>query len=166
AAMAGDTAPISPVALMMMVTAPMKPFLTPVIGMVGRKLSFKQAPNGSVVIGGGYRGVAYRDDNTTTLDPAGIAASARTVVQAFPHMAYAPLARAWAGIEAFTPDGIPIIGPSEAGKNVYHAFGFCGHGFQLGPAVGRTLAELIVTGRTNLSLEAFSIRRFAQPAAA
>jgi sarcosine oxidase, subunit beta len=162
ATMIGDSAPITPTALMMMVTAPMKPFLKPVIGMVGRKLSFKQAPNGSVVIGGGYRGVAHRDDNATTLDPAGMAASARTVVSAFPHMAHARLARAWAGIEAFTPDGIPIIGPSKASENVYHAFGFCGHGFQLGPAVGRTLAELIVTGRTNLSLDAFSIRRFDQ----
>lgn len=163
AAMVGDSAPVTPTALMMIVTAPLKHFLDPVVGMVGRKLSFKQAPNGSVVIGGGYQGAADRDTNATILDTAGLAASARTVAAVFPHMANAPMVRAWAGIEAFMPDGIPVIGPGAAADNVYHAFGFSGHGFQLGPIVGRTLAERIVTGRSNLSLDAFSIERFPQP---
>ena len=164
AAMVGDFAPVAPSALMMIVTEPIKHFLDPVVGMVGRKLSFKQAPNGTVVIGGGHRGVAERDTNTTILDPVGLAASARTVVAVFPHMAAARMVRAWAGIEAIMPDTIPVIGPSMAADNFYHAFGFSGHGFQLGPAVGRTLAERIVTGASQISLDAFSIGRFPQPA--
>ena len=50
AAMVGDFAPVAPSAPMMIVTEPIKHFLDPVVGMVGRKLSFKQAPNGTVVI--------------------------------------------------------------------------------------------------------------------
>jgi sarcosine oxidase subunit beta len=70
------------------------------------------------------------------------------------------IVRAWAGIEARMPDDIPVIGPSAAAEGVYHQFGFCGHGFQLGPGVGALVAELIATGSTNLPITPFSISRF------
>ena len=59
------------------------------------------------------------------------------------------------------PDDIPVIGPSAMAEGVYHQFGFCGHGFQLGPGLGALMAELIATGRTNLPIAPFSIARFA-----
>ena len=49
---------------------------------------------------------------------------------------------------------------------LFYAFGFCGAGFQVGPAAGDVMAELIDTGRTDLSLDAFRIGRFAQQKAA
>ncbi len=57
AAQAGEHPPLQPVAPMMMVSTRMAPFVTPVVIGLGRKLSFKQAGNGSVLIGGGHRGV-------------------------------------------------------------------------------------------------------------
>ena len=60
------------------------------------------------------------------------------------------------------PDGIPVIGASAA-KGAYHAFGFSGHGFALGPIVGRTIADLVVKGDTELPIEAFDIGRFSKP---
>jgi len=39
-------------------------------------------------------------------------------------------------------DGIPIKGPSARVSGLYYAFGFSGHGFQLGPGVGDVMAEL------------------------
>jgi sarcosine oxidase subunit beta len=57
------------------------------------------------------------------------------------------------------PDGIPVIGPGAA-TGSYHAFGFCGHGFALGPIVGRIIADLVVNGNTDLPIEAFDIGRF------
>ena len=68
--------------------------------------------------------------------------------------------RGWAGIEARMPDEIPVIGPSSTAPNVFHAFGFSAHGFELGPIVGRIIADLIVHGKTELPISAFSIRRF------
>jgi glycine/D-amino acid oxidase-like deaminating enzyme len=59
------------------------------------------------------------------------------------------------------PDGIPVIGPSSAEPGAFHAFGFSMHGFQLGPVIGRIMAELIVDGRSTLPIEPFSITRFA-----
>ena len=44
-----------------------------------------------------------------------------------------------------------------------HAFGFCGAGFQTGPAVGEALAQWIVHGRPGVPLEPFTIQRFTPP---
>ncbi|NKB55195.1 MAG: FAD-dependent oxidoreductase [Alphaproteobacteria bacterium] len=159
AAALGETVPLTVLAAMLMVTAPMPRFIEPVVGSQGRKLSFKQAANGTVIIGGGHRGGAYRDENRTTIDFGGLAISAKTASILFPVMATASIVRCWAGLEAFMPDGIPVIGPSAA-EDAYHAFGYCGHGFQLGPIVGSMMADLVTTGGTNLPVHPFRIGRF------
>lgn len=160
AAALGETVPLETVALMMMVTAPMPSFVEPVVGAQGRRFSFKQSTNGTVIIGGGYRGTPYRDENRTVIDFNGLAASAKTSRILFPIMAEATLVRSWAGMEAFTPDGIPFIGPSRTAEDAYHGFGYCGHGFQLGPIVGSLIADLVTGGGTNLPIEPFRIDRF------
>jgi sarcosine oxidase subunit beta len=58
------------------------------------------------------------------------------------------------------PDHIPVIGFSSTTPNLVHAFGFSGHGFQLGPAIGEILAELVRDGRSASPLEPFAITRF------
>ena len=55
---------------------------------------------------------------------------------------------------------LPVIGPSVTTPNLFHAFGFCGHGFQLGPGVGLVLSELIADGGTPTPLAPFGIDRF------
>jgi len=162
AAMLGEPAPIEVMALMLMISAPIERFLHPVIGATGRPLSFKQYRNGTVLVGGGYRGRPNVETNWTDLDFHGLASSAQTVHDLFPVMRRAEIVRAWAGIEARMPDDIPVIGPSRTSENVWHAFGFCGHGFQMGPIVGSLVAELIATGVTNLPIAPFDIGRFAQ----
>jgi sarcosine oxidase subunit beta len=49
------------------------------------------------------------------------------------------------------------MGPSGRVSGLYYAFGFCGHGFQLGPGVGDVMAELIDTGATSTPLDPFYI---------
>jgi sarcosine oxidase subunit beta len=161
ARMLGDEVPIEPVALMMMVSGRMPHFLDPTVGCMGRKLSFKQMQSGTVVIGGGYRGQVDPETELTELEFRHLAESARTVADVFPLMKHAPLVRCWAGIEGFTPDDLPIVGPSKASPGVFHSFGFCGHGFQLGPVVGSITAQLITSGQTNLPIAPFRVDRFA-----
>ena len=161
AAVLGEPVPLEPRALMLMISERVERFLDPVVGAAGRPLSFKQYENGTVLIGGGYQGRAFPEENRTVLDFAGLAKSAATVAELFPLMRGAAIVRAWAGIEGFLPDEIPVIGPSMKAEGVFHSFGFCGHGFQLGPLVGAITAELVTTGRTNLPIGPFSIRRFA-----
>ncbi|PPR60483.1 MAG: Hydrogen cyanide synthase subunit HcnC [Alphaproteobacteria bacterium MarineAlpha4_Bin2] len=160
AAMLGDSAPLSAQALTMMVTERVPHFLGPVCGLASGGLSFKQSPEGSLVIGGGHLGRADRDAETAEPDPRALAKSCRIVARVFPQLKNVSVARAWCGLEGKMPDEIPVIGPSLNSTDAYHAFGFCGHGFQLSPIVGKLIAELISDGKSSLPIEPFSIARF------
>jgi sarcosine oxidase subunit beta len=115
------------------------------------------------MIGGGHLARAIRDENRTDLDWRKLSESARTVAEVFPIMRGAEVVRAWAGIEARMPDELPVLSPSRTAEGVYHQFGFSAHGFQLGPAAGATMAELIVTNQTNVPIAPFDIARFNRP---
>ena len=162
AEMLGEPVPLEAIAPMMIITAPMPRFLTPVVGATGRPLSFKQMPNGTVMIGGGRLGTPHPGSNTTDIDFPRLALSAQTVLDLFPVMRAAQVLRCWAGIEARMPDEIPVLGPSSTSEGVFHAFGFSAHGFQLGPGCGALMARLVTGAATNLPLEPFDIRRFHQ----
>lgn len=160
AAQLGEPVPMEPTALMLMITAPVAAFVKPVVGVVGRPLSFKQYANGTVMIGGGQRGQADLDTNRTVLDYARLAFNARTAIDVFPRMRHADIVRAWAGIEGMMADDIPVIGPSSTSPGVWHAFGFSAHGFELGPIVGAIVADLVTRGGTSHPIQPFSIGRF------
>lgn len=160
AAQMGEPVPLEPVGPMMLVTTRMPHFLDPVVLGTGRALSFKQRANGTVLIGGGRLAWVDRDRDWSELDFRQLGEGARTVCDLFPHMKNAVVSRGWAGIEASMPDGIPVIGPSSTEADLYHAFGFSAHGFQLGPIVGKITADLITKGQTELPILPFSISRF------
>ncbi len=157
--MLGESVPIQARAPMLMITSRMPAFITPVVGVQGRSLSFKQLVNGTVLIGGGHEGRVYSATNDTLLKYAGLATSAKTAMSIFPIMSGAQIVRCWAGIEGFMPDGIPVISPSNH-AGAFHAFGFSAHGFQLGPIVGKLMSDLIVDGKTELPIDPFKIDRF------
>lgn len=160
AAMLGEPAPVEAIAPMLMITSRVPAFIRPVVILRGRKLSFKQFPNGTVMIGGGYLGRAYPEENATVLDWDKLRQNARTVWDLFPVMRDATIIRAWAGIESRMPDDIPVVGPSARHAGLFHQFGFSAHGFQLGPGTGAMMAELIVTGQTNTPIDGLGIGRF------
>jgi sarcosine oxidase subunit beta len=83
-------------------------------------------------------------------------------LQLVPQLAGAQVIRSWTGIDGETPDDIPVIGPSRTTPGLFHAFGFSGHGFQLGPAIGAIMSELVLDGHTDVPLEPFRIDRFTQ----
>jgi sarcosine oxidase subunit beta len=160
AAALGEPVPLEAIALMLMISAPVAPFVRPVVGATSRTLSFKQFANGTVLIGGGHKGRAELETNRTTLDFHQLAINAQSAAAIFPCMRGADIVRAWAGIEGRMPDDIPVIGPSSTQPGLWHAFGFSAHGFQLGPIVGSIIAELVTRGTSSLPIEPFSIRRF------
>ena len=65
-------------------------------------------------------------------------------------------------MEGYLPDAEPVIGPSGKVAGLFYGFGCSGAGFQIGPGVGETLAELVATGRTAIALDKFSIGRFSE----
>lgn len=157
---AGEPVPVHAEGLMLMVTHRVAPFCRPTLGATGRALSFKQFDNGTVVIGGKLHSGLDLPARHGEVDFARLVASARTVIDLFPHLRHAGVNRAWAGIEAFTADELPVISPSRRAPNLTYSFGYCGSGFQLGPGVGRLVSELVLDGRSSLPLDAFAIDRF------
>ena len=156
----GEPVPVETVAPMLMITSRVPHFIDPVVILRGRKLSFKQFENGTVLIGGGHLAVPDQDEGTTVLNWRRLSESARTVFELFPVMREAQILRAWAGIEAKMKDDLPVLGPSARHPGLYHQFGFSLHGFQLGPAAGAVMAELIVEGGTQTRIGALGIERF------
>ncbi|ANT60856.1 FAD-dependent oxidoreductase [Salipiger sp. CCB-MM3] len=159
----GETAPVEAIAPLIIVTQRMRPFCSAVIGVARRQLSFKQMANGTVVIGGARLGRVDPARNRTDIDFRELRLTARTAQDIFPIMRGATVQRAWSGIEGRTPDRLPIIGRSSRHESAFHAFGFSAHGFQLGPATGALMAELIDTGRLAPELDPFDITRFSAP---
>ncbi len=160
AAMVGDQTSLKKDALAMMVTSRYPHFVDPVIGHASRKLSFKQMTNGTLVIGGALHGILLEKEEQTLIDWPQMKASAETVRSVFPFLANLTIVRAWGGIEGMTPDRLPIIDSSKHASGVFHAFGFSAHGYLLVPVIGKIMADLISTGRSDFDLEAFRVDRF------
>jgi sarcosine oxidase subunit beta len=158
----GEHVPVHPEGLMLMVTHRVAPFCKATLGATGRPLSFKQFDNGTVVIGGKLIGIADLQGRHGEVDFMRLAKSARTVVDLFPHLRHLGINRAWAGVEAFTDDSLPIISPSRTASNLYYSFGYCGSGFQLGPGCGWLVSQMMLDGATSLPLDAFAIDRFSK----
>ncbi len=52
-------------------------------------------------------------------------------------------AEPWMGSRPCTPDMLPVIGKAPRHRGLWFAFGHAHHGFTLGPATGRLVAELV-----------------------
>jgi sarcosine oxidase subunit beta len=146
----GMTLPIETRPLQMLLTAPGPPALRPVLGAFERKLSLKQLDDGAYLIGGGWPArVTDHAGNRYEMLEESVRASLEVARSVFPPVGGGGLARSWAGLEAFTPDDLPIVGPVPGIGGLLVAAGFSGHGFALSPMIGDILARL-ATGRDAL----------------
>ncbi|MEE8274207.1 MAG: FAD-binding oxidoreductase [Alphaproteobacteria bacterium] len=160
AAAFGEPVPIAATAPQMVVTEPGSCFIAPVLGMCGTGIYLRQIPRGNVVFGGG-RGVADTGASRSYVLPEATLATGALALRIIPRLAGLHIIRVWTGIEGEMPDAIPVIGPSRTTPGLFHAFGFSGHGFQLGPVMGEILGELVLNGETESPIDAFDIGRFA-----
>ena len=71
--------------------------------------------------------------------------------------------RGFSGITNWTPDGIPVIDKVKDIDGLWLVSGFSGHGFCLGPMIGKLIADWITEGNPEVELSAFSLPRFKQP---
>lgn len=160
AATLGEPVPLGYAAYMITLTSRIPKNVRPVVIGTGRPLSLKQRDDGSVMIGGGYAGHGDLDEGPPTVDVEQLSYNVATARDFIPALKDAQVVRAWAGFEGVTPDHLPVIGPSSVAPGVWHEFGFCGHGFQLAPAVASTMADLISGRGTTMAIDAFRIDRF------
>lgn len=121
---------------------------------------FRQVKRGNIIMGGPFWGPASVETMTAAVEPEIPLLQHRQVARWLPIIRKTRIIRCWSGVESYTADGNPVMGASERHSGLYYAYGFSGAGFQLGPGVGETMAELIVTGRTDIDLNPFRASRF------
>jgi sarcosine oxidase subunit beta len=161
AAQFGEPVPLFPAGPPMLVSEPMPYTIEPSVQSVDGTVIFRQIDRGNIIIGGFPRGPSDPVANRAPVPPRKIVAALARLAEVAPSLRAAHVIRVWSGIEGYLPDMLPVIGKSATTEGLIHAFGLCGHGFQIGPAVGACLAELAIDGRTPTPLEAMAIGRFA-----
>ena len=158
AASFGEPVPMRPGHPMMVVTEPLPYFMDLSLGVEGGGVYARQVARGNCVIGGG-QGHAL-DALRARPRNEGLGRLMQQTVALLPALRHAHIIRTWSGTEGYLPDRQPVIGPSRTTPGLFHAFGFAGGGFQLGPGVGAVLADLVRFGASETPIEAFSIQRF------
>ncbi|GHU65262.1 FAD-binding oxidoreductase [Clostridia bacterium] len=145
------------------VTEQMLPMFDVMLGTSDADFYGHQSEHGSFVLGGmgglekftsNYEG---NETHNVTLPKL-----SRGVIGYFPSLAGVKIIRSWAGQYDVCSDGVPVIDnvPEVPGLTV--AFGFCGHGFGIAPAVSIALSELITQGvSTTIDISKLNYDRFA-----
>ena len=130
------------------------PFGGPTLRAAGGYL----APSAEGAIAGASMEEGRADRALSPEVEARLSESARTL---FPHLARArPVGEA--GVRAATPDGLPLVGPSQAGLHL--ATGFRRNGWLLAPLAARITADQLAGRDPGPWAEAFRPDRFANPA--
>jgi sarcosine oxidase, subunit beta len=144
AGLSGLRLPMRAEGLHVNVTEPRRKVLEPLIQHIGRRLTLKQAANGTFIIGGGWP--AQPEERparfSTRWDSA--AGNAAVAVRVMPALADVRVVRMWTGVMAFTDDLQPVVGPVPQLPG-YHAM-IATTGFTLSPMIARLLAAHLARG--------------------
>lgn len=97
------------------------------------------------------------------LDPAPNLARLKEVqagfARAFPALGVPRLIRSWAGMIDVMPDTVPVLDESPV-PGLFIATGLSGHGFGIGPAIGRVMAARMLGRDPGHDLRRFRLARF------
>jgi glycine/D-amino acid oxidase-like deaminating enzyme len=150
AAMSGVRLPIRSEGLHVNVTEPREHVLDPLLQHIGRRLTLKQAANGTFIIGGGWPASPEPPPGRFSTLWESAAGNAAVAVRVMPSLADVRIVRMWTGVMAFTDDLQPVVG-EVASLPGYFAF-VATTGFTLSPLIARMLAAHM-SGRATLPPE-------------
>ena len=134
-----------------LITEPVDPLFKPMLMSFSRNFYCQQTPHGSIIMGFGDPNEPKGDDIGTSWQFAREMTQKMTTV--VPLLKEVSMVRQWAGLYNVSPDAQPILGEHPQFGGFYMAIGFSGHGFMLAPVTSKLMAELILAGRTSLSIE-------------
>jgi sarcosine oxidase, subunit beta len=163
AASLGERVPLFAAGPPQFVTEPVRHFITPAVQAVDGQVIFRQVERGNVVFSGYPRGPSDPVLNRAPVQTEKTLSGMRKLVAVVPALTGVQVIRVWSGIEGYLPDMLPIISRSDTTPGLIHAFGFCGHGFQVSPGVGLVLSEMLLDGATRTPVDDYAIGRFADP---
>ena len=134
--------PVRAMPLHVNVTEARPRLIEPLVQHIGRRLTLKQAFNGTFIIGGGWP--SYPDPprrHATRWSSA--AGNAAVAVDVVPALADVRLVRTWSGVNAWTDDVSPVVGASRRVPG-YHAVVVGSSGYTMTPILARMLAERMI----------------------
>lgn len=147
----------------MSVTEPVPYAIGPAVGVMTplevETVYFRQVARGNIVLGGSTRAPAVAETYRSFVKPQNTLTQLQQLRRLAPALARLNIIRVWTGIEGYMDDSLPVMGPSATTSGLFYAFGFSGSGFQIGPGVGQTMAELIATGATGIDLSPYRVER-------
>ncbi|HOK57348.1 MAG TPA: FAD-dependent oxidoreductase [bacterium] len=119
-----------------------------------------QTKSGNLVAGGFKTQARERNLHyDESVEPIEISGSSAIFKRVFKELENISIIRSWSGVMAVTGDCLPCIGKYPDTENLYIAAGFL-NGMAYGPIIGKLVSELIVYGKTSLSIEIFKPERF------
>jgi glycine/D-amino acid oxidase-like deaminating enzyme len=134
------------------VSEPRERILTPMLQHIGRRLTLKQATNGTFIIGGGWPARDERPPARGQVRWSSAQGNAAVALSIMPSLRDVRIIHMWTGTIAFTDDFNPIIGEVRRLPGYYVCV--ASTGFTLGPMVARMIAEHLATnGTMNLPSE-------------
>lgn len=86
--------------------------------------------------------------------------TAEVVARRAPALLEVGVAGGWNGFYETTPDHNALIGEFETPSRFLYTTGFSGHGFQLGPAVGEVMRDMVLGRTPSIDISAFAADRF------
>ena len=117
----------------------------------------RQAKDGNIHIG--VRTVINKGFDKT-LDYRVLMDAGRDFPEVFPFLRDYNIIRGFCGLLTYTADDIPVVDRAPGYDNLWVVTGFSGHGFCLGPYMGRVTADWIMKGECPEDLSEFSYGRF------
>jgi glycine/D-amino acid oxidase-like deaminating enzyme len=171
AAMVGINIPITPRRGQIVVTQAVKPILKhclisakyiaakyhPALAKEkGEGISMEQTQNGNLLLGSTREFAGFNKQNT----PEGITRIIEQTTRIIPELKKLHVIRTFAGLRPYTPDSLPILGQVDHPKGFVMAAGHEGDGIALAPITGKLIAQMILTGKTDIPLDAFAVDRF------
>ena len=160
--MAGLDYPILPESHEAGISAPVQPFLDPLVvdlrpGPEGRTINFYfgQNSHGQLIFCYTPKERIPGENRTSTFEFMPIVAA--RLVSVIPRLKNLTIRRVWRGLYPMTPDGNPVGGRAPGVGGFYLGIGMCGQGFMLGPGVAQNLASLVVHGRPSVPSETFDL---------
>ena len=142
-ALLGISLPIIVRANIVSVTERMPPLLRGVVLQTYGRLTLKQKPNGTFLIGGAWQGEGDPAEGAGRVTTESLIGNLRLAEYALPPLADSRLIRSWVGYEARTPDVLPLVGEIPGFSNAYVIGAVLG-GYTIGPYVGRLLGDAIL----------------------
>jgi sarcosine oxidase, subunit beta len=154
--MAGVQLPMTTFPLQACVTEPLKPFLHVVVVSGSLHVYVSQSDRGELVMGASVDPMASYSMNGSLSFLEEIAGH---MLELFPCLSQVRVMRQWAGLCEMPPDYSPIMGVTPVAGFLIDT-GWGTYGFKASPICGKTMAELIATGRTPALIAPFRLSRF------